>query len=169
VGFVRRSLQSARPIVELRTSLPTAILQGCISFVLHWPLIWSTLDACFSGISVRWAQCPEIGMDHAGDGVAQLAIAIGCSWAERIDGACRRLLLDLHCLPLAWGSCCFKHHKTDNDGMFWLHLGCSNHVLCLCRPPGSPLGALNASQAPDASGLSTLDAESGWCHWSHPD
>ena len=55
------------------------------------------------------------------------------------------------------GLSAFQTPQTDNDGMFWPQvIRGAAIMLCLLPPTRLALGALNASQVPDASGLFNL-------------
>lgn len=157
-GFVRRSLQSPRPIVELRTFANRNFAVGCIlSFVLGLGLFGSVYLMPVFLAFVRGHNALEIGMIMLVTGVAQLAIApVAVGLERRIDV---RLLTaaGFALFAIGLGLSAFQTPQTDHDDMFWPQvIRGAAIMLCLLPPTRLALGALDASRVSDASGLFNL-------------
>ena len=157
-GFVRRSLQSARPIVELRTFADRNFAVGCIlSFVLGIGLFGSVYLMPVFLAFVRGHNALEIGLIMLVTGVAQLAIAPAAVGLERRIDVRLLTAAGFALFAIGLGLSAFQTPQTDNDGMFWPQvIRGAAIMLCLLPPTRLALGALNASQVPDASGLFNL-------------
>ncbi len=158
LSFVQRCLQSSRPLVELKTFADRNFTVGCIlSFVLGLGLFGSVYLMPVFLAFVRGHNALEIGMIMLVTGVAQLAIApVAVTLERRIDV---RLLTaaGFALFALGLGMSAFQTPQTDHDGMFWPQVVRGAAImLCLLPPTRLALGALQASQVPDASGLFNL-------------
>ena len=158
LGFVRRCLQSARPIVDLKTFADRYFAVGCIlSFVLGLGLFGSVYLMPVFLAFVRGHNALEIGMIMLVTGAAQLAIApVAVGLERRVDV---RLLAGAGFLMFAigLGMSAFQTPRTDYDEMFWPQVIRGLAIMfCLLPPTRLALGALDASRVPDASGLFNL-------------
>ena len=158
LGFVRRCLQSARPIVDLKTFADRNFAVGCIlSFVLGLGLFGSVYLMPVFLAFVRGHNALEIGMIMLVTGAAQLAVApVAVGLERRVDV---RLLAaaGFALFAIGLGMSAFQTPRTDHDGMFWPQVVRGTAVMfCLLPPTRLALGALSASRVPDASGLFNL-------------
>ena len=157
-GFVRRSLRSRHPIVDLKTFADRNFTLGCIfSFVLGIGLFGSVYLMPVFLAFVRGHNALEIGMIMLVTGVAQLAIApVAVGLERRIDV---RLLtaVGFALFAAGLGLSALQTPRTDYDDMFWPQVVRGLAIMfCLLPPTRLALGGLDASRVPDASGLFNL-------------
>ena len=158
MGFVRRTLRGAHPVVELRTLGDRNFAVGCtLSFVLGMGLFGSVYLMPVFLAFVRGHNALEIGEIMLVTGVAQLLTApIAVALERRMDA---RLLTAagflLFAIGLGWSG--FQTTDTDFHQMFWPQVCRGVAIMfCLLPPTRLALGQLSAEEVPDASGLFNL-------------
>jgi MFS transporter, DHA2 family, multidrug resistance protein len=155
VAFVRRTLRSPRPVVDLLTFSNRNFAIGCLlSFVLGMGLFGQVYLMPVFLAYVRGHDALEIGQIMLVTGVAQLAAApLAAALVRRCDA---RLLSALGFLLLAAGLGLSSAQTRDTDfhEMLWPQLmrGCAI-MFCILPPTELALGQLAEKTIPDASGL----------------
>jgi DHA2 family multidrug resistance protein len=155
VAFVRRTLRSPVPVVNLRTFGNRNFAIGCLlSFVLGMALFGSTYLMPVFLSYVRGHDALEIGEVMLVTGVAQLVAApLAAALVRRRDD---RILSALGFLLFAagLGLSSVQTRETDFHEMFWPQLmrGCAI-MFCFLSPTELALGQLPDKAIPDASGL----------------
>ena len=158
VGFVRRSLSGAAPVVDLRSFANRSFAVGCVlSFVLGIGLFGSVYLMPVFLAFVRGHNALEIGTIMLVTGVAQLLMAPVAVALERRTDA--RVLTGfgfaLFGVGLAMSG--FQTPQTDGAEMFWPQVVRGLAIMfCLLPPTRLALGDLAADRVPDASGLFNL-------------
>jgi MFS transporter, DHA2 family, multidrug resistance protein len=157
-GFVRRSLSSAPPVVDLRNFADRSFAVGCIlSFVLGIGLFGSVYLMPVFLAFVRGHNALEIGTIMLVTGLAQLLMApIAVALEQRSDA---RLLtgFGFALFAVGLGMSGFQTPQTDSVEMFWPQVVRGLAIMfCLLPPTRLALGALAPDRVPDASGLFNL-------------
>ncbi|AWB49336.1 MFS transporter [Gemmobacter aquarius] len=157
-GFVRRSLSTATPIVDLRNFASRSFAVGCLlSFVLGIGLFGSVYLMPVFLAFVRGHDALEIGTIMLVTGVVQLLMApLAVALEQRADA---RLLTGLGFAVFATGLAMsgFQTSRTDGAEMFWPQVVRGLAIMfCLLPPTRLALGALAPERVPDASGLFNL-------------
>jgi MFS transporter, DHA2 family, multidrug resistance protein len=156
--FVKSTLHAAYPLVELTTlRTPVFAIACALSFCLGVGLFGSVYLMPVFLAYVRRHDAFEIGTIMLVTGVAQLLAApIAGALESRCDP--RKLSafgFALFALGLALSA--FQSRIADFDEMFWPQIVRGIAIMfCLLPPTQLALGALTASQVPDASGLFNL-------------
>jgi MFS transporter, DHA2 family, multidrug resistance protein len=157
-GFVRRTLEASKPIVNLSTFADRSFTIGCVlSFVLGIGLFGSVYLMPVFLAFVRDHNSYEIGKIMLVTGVTQLLVApVAVALEQRLDA---RLLtafgFGLFALGLALSG--RQTPQSDFDAMFWPQVIRGAAIMfCLLPPTRLALGHLEASRVPDASGLFNL-------------
>ena len=158
VSFLRRTLNAARPIVDLATFADRNFAIGCVlSFVLGIGLFGSVYLMPLFLAFVREHDAFEIGKIMLVTGLCQLLVApIAVALEQRLDA---RLLtafgFALFALGLALSG--GQTPESDFDAMFWPQVIRGAAIMfCLLPPTRLALGHLEAARVPDASGLFNL-------------
>ena len=157
-GFVRRSLSTVSPVVDLRNFTSRSFAVGCIlSFVLGIGLFGSVYLMPVFLAFVRGHNALEIGTIMLVTGIAQLVMApVAVALEQRADA---RLLTGLGFAVFATGLAMsgFQTPQTDSAGMFWPQVVRGLAIMfCLLPPTRLALGGLAPDRVPDASGLFNL-------------
>jgi len=157
-GFVRRTLSSSHPIVNLSTFADRSFAIGCVlSFVLGIGLFGSVYLMPVFLAFVRNHNAWEIGKVMLVTGVAQLLVApIAVALEQRLDA---RLLtaVGFGLFALGLGLSGLQTPQTDFEAMFWPQVIRGLAIMfCLLPPTRLALGHLEACRVPDASGLFNL-------------
>ena len=157
-GFVRRSLTTPTPVVDLRNFADRNFAIGCIlSFVLGIGLFGSVYLMPVFLAFVRGHNALEIGTVMLVTGVAQLGMApVAVALEQRVSA---RLLTGLGFCAFATGLGLsgFQTPQTDYADMFWPQVLRGLAVMfCLLPPTRLALGHMAAERVPDASGLFNL-------------
>jgi DHA2 family multidrug resistance protein len=157
-AFVRRTLGTSQPVVNLRTFSDRSFAIGCVlSFVLGIGLFGSVYLMPVFLAFVRGHNALEIGVIMLVTGATQLLIApIAVALEQRVDA---RLLtfagFGLFATGLALSG--VQTPQTDFDGMFWPQVIRGLAIMfCLLPPTRLALGHLEPTRVPDASGLFNL-------------
>jgi DHA2 family multidrug resistance protein len=158
LGFVTRTLQSPKPLIELRTFRDRNFSIGCLlSFVLGMGLFGSVYLMPVFLAYVRGHNALEIGKIMLVTGVAQLAVApLAVVLVRRVD---ERLLTAFGFLLFAigLGLSSVQTRTTDFDEMFWPQLVRGSAIMfCILPPTQLALGQLAKAAVADASGLFNL-------------
>jgi len=157
-GFAVRTRKAAHPVVELSTLSTRSFAVACaLSFCLGVGLFGSVYLMPVFLAYVRRHDAFEIGTIMLVTGVAQLATApIAGALESRFDP---RWLSAGGFALFAFGLGCsaFQSRVADFDEMFWPQVVRGVAIMfCLLPATRLALGALTASQVPDASGLFNL-------------
>ena len=157
-SFIRRCLQLAHPIVDLKIFADRNFAVGCfLSFVLGLGLFGSVYLMPVFLAFVRGFNALEIGLIMLATGAAQLAIApVAVGLERRVDV---RLLAaaGFAIFAIGLGMSGFQTPRTGEEEMFWPQVIRGLAIMfCLLPPTRLALGALDASRVPDASGLFNL-------------
>ncbi len=157
-GFVRRSLSSGGPVVDLRNFANRSFAVGCVlSFFLGIGLFGSVYLMPVFLAFVRGHNALEIGTIMLVTGIAQLLMApVAVALEQRADA---RLLTGIGFALFATGLAMsgFQTPQTDSAGMFWPQVVRGLAIMfCLLPPTRLALGTLAADRVPDASGLFNL-------------
>lgn len=157
-GFVKRTVRTSHPVVDLSTFANRNFAIGCVlSFVLGIGLFGSVYLMPVFLAFVRGHNALEIGTIMLVTGVAQLAIApIAVALERRVDA---RLLTAVGFALFAAGLAMstVQTPKTDYDAMFWPQVVRGVAIMfCLLPPTRLALGALSLEKVPDASGMFNL-------------
>lgn len=156
--FVRRSLRSAHPVVQLATLRRRSFAIGCgLSFCLGVGLFGSVYLMPVFLAFVRRHDALEIGTIMLVTGIAQLVAAPVAALLESRLGA--RWLTGagfaLFAVGLGWSA--FQPRTADFDEMLWPQILRGIAIMfCLLPPTRIALGALPAAEVADASGLFNL-------------
>ena len=158
VGFVRRTLNAQRPVVNLSTFADRSFTIGCVlSFVLGIGLFGSVYLMPVFLAFVRDHNALEIGVIMLVTGVTQLFTApIAVALEQRVDA---RLLtaLGFGLFAVGIGLSGLQTPQTDFDTMFWPQVIRGLAIMfCLLPPTRLALGHLETNRVPDASGLFNL-------------
>ncbi|WP_376866633.1 DHA2 family efflux MFS transporter permease subunit [Brevundimonas staleyi] len=158
VGFARRTLSAARPVVDLRTLVDARFAIGCLlSFVLGIGLFGSVYLMPVFLAFVRDHGPLAIGSIMLVTGLAQLATApVAVVMERRMDA---RIMTGLGFLLFAvgLGLSAFQTPQTDFDEMVWPQILRGVAImLCLLPPTRLALGHLPPARVADASGLFNL-------------
>jgi DHA2 family multidrug resistance protein len=158
VGFVRRTLNGSRPIVNLGTFADRSFTIGCVlSFVLGIGLFGSVYLMPVFLAFVRDHNALEIGMIMLVTGVTQLLIAPIAVALEQRVGARLLTALGFGMFGVGLGLSGLQTPQSDFDSMFWPQVIRGLAIMfCLLPPTRLALGHLEASRVPDASGLFNL-------------
>jgi DHA2 family multidrug resistance protein len=156
--FVLRTLKAPHPVIQLSTLKNTPFAIGCaLSFCLGVGLFGSVYLMPVFLAYVRRHDAFEIGAIMLVTGVSQLVAApIAGSLESRIDA--RWLSAAGFALfALGLGCSAFQSRLADFDEMFWPQVLRGIAIMfCLLPPTRLALGALDAAEVPDASGLFNL-------------
>lgn len=156
--FVRRSLRSAHPVVQLATLRRRSFAIGCgLSFCLGVGLFGSVYLMPVFLAFVRRHDAFEIGTIMLVTGLAQLVAAPVAAFFESRLGA--RWLTGagflLFAAGLGWSA--FQPRTADFDEMLWPQILRGIAIMfCLLPPTRIALGALPPAEVADASGLFNL-------------
>jgi MFS transporter, DHA2 family, multidrug resistance protein len=156
--FIRRSLRTAHPVVQLSTLKRRSFAAGCaLSFCLGVGLFGSVYLMPVFLAFVRRHDAFEIGTIMLVTGVAQLIAApiaailesrVGARWLTGMGFA-------LFALGLGWSS--LQPRTADFDEMFWPQIIRGVAIMfCLLPPTRIALGTLPEAEVADASGLFNL-------------
>jgi MFS transporter, DHA2 family, multidrug resistance protein len=156
--FIRRSLRTAHPVVQLSTLKRRSFAAGCaLSFCLGVGLFGSVYLMPVFLAFVRRHDAFEIGTIMLVTGVAQLIAApvaailesrVGARWLTGIGFA-------LFALGLGWSG--LQPRTADFDEMFWPQIVRGVAIMfCLLPPTRIALGTLPEAEVADASGLFNL-------------
>jgi DHA2 family multidrug resistance protein len=158
VLFVRRTLATAHPVVELRTLANRDFAIGCLlSFVLGMGLFGSVYLMPVFLAFVRGHDALRIGEIMLVTGVAQLLTAPLAVFLERRAGPRLLTALGFGLFALGLGLSGFETGDTDFRQMFWPQVLRGVAIMfCLLPPTRLALGRLTPTQVPDASGLFNL-------------
>ncbi len=157
-AFLKRTLASAAPVVDLRNFRDRNFAVGCIlSFVLGIGLFGSVYLMPVFLAYVRGHDALEIGEVMLVTGIVQLVVAPAAVALEtRVDA---RYLTAFGFALFAAGLALsgFQTIRTDFDGMFWPQVVRGAAIMfCLLPPTRLALGQLQPGAVPDASGLFNL-------------
>jgi DHA2 family multidrug resistance protein len=158
IAFLKRTLQSQSPIVDLRNFRDRNFIVGCIlSFVLGIGLFGSVYLMPVFLAYVRGHNALEIGRVMLVTGATQLIMApVAVALETRVDA---RYLTGFGFAVFAAGLALsgFQTPQTDYDGMFWPQIVRGVAIMfCLLPPTRLALGQIELSMIPDASGLFNL-------------
>jgi len=156
--FIRRSLRTAHPVVQLSTLKRRSFAAGCaLSFCLGVGLFGSVYLMPVFLAFVRRHDAFEIGTIMLVTGVAQLIAApvaailesrVGARWLTGMGFA-------LFALGLGWSG--LLPRTADFDEMFWPQIIRGVAIMfCLLPPTRIALGTLPEAEVADASGLFNL-------------
>ena len=156
--FIRRSLRTAHPVVQLSTLKRRSFAAGCaLSFCLGVGLFGSVYLMPVFLAFVRRHDAFEIGTIMLVTGVAQLVAApvaailesrVGARWLTGMGFA-------LFALGLGWSG--LQPRTADFDEMFWPQIVRGVAIMfCLLPPTRIALGTLPEAEVADASGLFNL-------------
>jgi DHA2 family multidrug resistance protein len=156
--FVKSTLRAACPLVELKTlRAPPFAIACALSFCLGVGLFGSVYLMPVFLAYVRRHDAFEIGTIMLATGVAQLLAApIAGALESRCDP--RKLsAFGFAVFAIGLTLSAFQGRIADFDEMFWPQIVRGIAIMfCLLPPTQLALGALKASQVPDASGLFNL-------------
>jgi MFS transporter, DHA2 family, multidrug resistance protein len=156
--FVRRTTRAAHPLVELTTLRKRSFAAACaLSFCLGVGLFGSVYLMPVFLAYVRRHDAFEIGSIMLVTGMAQLLAAPVAGFLEsRLDP--RKLsAFGFALFALGLGLSALQSRIADFDEMYWPQVLRGIAIMfCLLPPTRLALGALTASQVPDASGLFNL-------------
>ncbi len=156
--FVQRTLHAAHPVLELTTlSAPSFAVACILSFCLGVGLFGSVYLMPVFLAYVRRHDAFEIGTIMLVTGIAQLLAAPIAGYLEsRLDP--RKLsAFGFALFAVGLGLSAFQSRIANFDEMFWPQVVRGIAIMfCLLPPTQLALGALTASQVPDASGLFNL-------------
>jgi MFS transporter, DHA2 family, multidrug resistance protein len=157
-GFVTRTLNASRPIVDLNTFADRSFTIGCVlSLVLGIGLFGSVYLMPVFLAFVREHNAFEIGRIMLVTGVAQLLVApVAVALEQRLDARVLTAFgFALFALGLALSG--GQTRQTDFEAMFWPQILRGAAIMfCLLPPTRLALGHLDADRVPDASGLFNL-------------
>ena len=158
MGFVRRSLGGAHPVVDLRAFWDRNFAVGCgLSFVLGIGLFGSVYLMPVFLAFVRGQNALQIGTVMLVTGVAQLLMApVAVALERRLDA---RLLTaaGFGLFALGLGMSAYQTPQTGFAEMLWPQVTRGLAIMfCLLPPTRLALGRLAADKVPDASGLFNL-------------
>jgi len=154
-GFVRRTLRSPTPLVDLWTFRNRNFLVGCLlSFVLGMGLFGSVYLMPVFLAYVRGHNALQIGQIMLVTGAAQLVTApVAVALVRRIDE--RRLTaFGFLLFGIGLGLSSIQTKATDFDEMLWPQLLRGSAIMfCILPPTQLALGRLSKTAVADASGL----------------
>jgi MFS transporter, DHA2 family, multidrug resistance protein len=156
--FARRTLRAAHPVVELSMLGARSFAIGCaLSFCLGVGLFGSVYLMPVFLAYTRGHDAFEIGTIMLVTGCAQLVTA---PIAGALESRCDPRWLSavgFGLFALGLGCSAFQSRVADFDEMFWPQVVRGIAIMfCLLPPTRLALGALTATQVPDASGLFNL-------------
>jgi len=154
-AFVRRTLRSPWPLVELRTFRDRNFSVGClVSFVLGIGLFGSVYLMPVFLAYVRGHGAFEVGLIILVTGIVQFVTApLAAALEQRYD---ERYLTAFGFLVFGIGLAmsCIQTSTTDYDQMFWPQMVRGFAVMfCILPPTRLALGHIAKAGIPDASGL----------------
>jgi len=157
-AFIRRTLRTRHPVVDLRNFSDRSFTIGCVlSFVLGIGLFGSVYLMPVFLAFIRHHDALEIGEIMLVTGITQLAMApIAVALEQRLDP---RLLTaaGFAVFAVGLGLSAWQTRLTDYDGMFWPQIVRGVAIMfCLLPPTRLALGHLDPLRVPDASGLFNL-------------
>jgi DHA2 family multidrug resistance protein len=156
--FVVRTLKASHPVVELSTIKTRSFAIGCaLSFCLGVGLFGSVYLMPVFLAYVRHHDAVEIGTIMLVTGASQLVTApIAGALESRFDPRWLSAI-GFALFALGLGCSAFQSRIADFDEMFWPQVLRGVAIMfCLLPPTRLALGALTATQVPDASGLFNL-------------
>jgi DHA2 family multidrug resistance protein len=156
--FAVRTLKAEHPVVELSTLKNRSFAVGCaLSFCLGVGLFGSVYLMPVFLAYVRHHDAFEIGTIMLVTGVAQLVTApIAGTLESRFDPRWLSAA-GFGLFALGLGCSAFQSRVADFEEMFWPQVLRGVAIMfCLLPPTRLALGALTATQVPDASGLFNL-------------
>lgn len=158
VGFVRRTLSTVQPVVDLRTLSDPCFAIGCVlSFVLGVGLFGSVYLMPVFLAFVRDHGPLAIGSIMLVTGLAQLAAAPVAVMMERRMDARIVMGVGFALFAIGLGLSAFQTGDTDFDEMVWPQILRGVAImLCLLPPTRLALGHLPPARVADASGLFNL-------------
>jgi DHA2 family multidrug resistance protein len=158
VFFAVRTLKAARPVVELSTLGARSFAIGCaLSFCLGVGLFGSVYLMPVFLAFVRRHDAFEIGSIMLVTGMAQLAAAPIAGFMESRYDPRWLSAAGFSLFALGLGCSAWQSRVADFDEMFWPQILRGIAIMfCLLPPTRLALGALTATQVPDASGLFNL-------------
>ena len=156
--FVRRSLRSAHPVVQLATLQRRSFAIGCgLSFCLGVGLFGSVYLMPVFLAFVRRHDAFEIGTIMLVTGVAQLIAAPVAALLESRLGARWLTGAGFALFAVGLGLSAYQPRTADFDEMLWPQILRGIAIMfCLLPPTRIALGALPSSEVADASGLFNL-------------
>jgi DHA2 family multidrug resistance protein len=156
--FVRRSLRSAHPVVQLATLRRRSFAIGCgLSFCLGVGLFGSVYLMPVFLAFVRRHDAFEIGTIMLVTGVAQLVAAPVAALLESRLGARWLTGAGFALFAVGLGLSAYQPRTADFDEMFWPQILRGVAIMfCLLPPTRIALGSLPPSEVADASGLFNL-------------
>lgn len=158
ISFVRRTLSTVQPVVDLRTLSDPRFTIGCIlSFVLGIGLFGSVYLMPVFLAFVRDHGPLAIGSIMLVTGLAQLAAAPVAVVMERRMDARIMTGMGFALFAIGLGLSAFQTPDTDFDEMVWPQILRGVAImLCLLPPTRLALGHLPPARVADASGLFNL-------------
>jgi MFS transporter, DHA2 family, multidrug resistance protein len=156
--FAVRTLKAEHPVVELSTLKNRSFVVGCaLSFCLGVGLFGSVYLMPVFLAYVRHHDAFEIGTIMLVTGVSQLVTApIAGTLESRFDPRWLSAA-GFGLFALGLGCSAFQSRVADFEEMFWPQVLRGVAIMfCLLPPTRLALGALTATQVPDASGLFNL-------------
>jgi len=156
--FVRRTLKSAHPLIELATLRIRSFAIGCaLSFCLGVGLFGSVYLMPVYLAYVRRHDAFEIGTIMLVTGMSQLIAAPIAGLMESRYDPRWLSAVGFALFALGQGASALQGRTADFDQMFWPQvLRGAAIMFCLLPPTRLALGALTPQQVPDASGLFNL-------------
>jgi DHA2 family multidrug resistance protein len=158
VAFVRRTLRSTIPIVDLQTFADRRFAVGCIlSFVLGIGLFGSVYLMPVFLAFVRGHDALHIGAIMLVTGIAQLLMAPVAVALEQRANARLLTAAGFGLFAFGLGMSAFQTPETDFAGMFWPQVVRGLAIMfCLLPPTRLALGHLDEARLGDASGVFNL-------------
>jgi DHA2 family multidrug resistance protein len=156
--FAMRTLKAAHPVVDLSMlrARPFAISCG-LSFCLGVGLYGSVYLMPVFLAFVRRHDAFEIGSIMLVTGVAQLIVAPVAGFMENRHDPRWQSAAGFGLFAIGLGLSAWQSRVADFDEMFWPQILRGIAIMfCLLPPTQLALGALTATQVPDASGLFNL-------------
>src|SRR6478752_8296861 len=156
--FIRRSLRTAHPVVQLSTLKRRSFAAGCaLSFCLGVGLFGSVYLMPVFLAFVRRHDAFEIGAIMLVTGVAQLIAAPIAAILESRIGARVLTACGFALFAVGLGLSAFQPRTADFDEMLWPQIVRGIAIMfCLLPPTRIALGALPEAEVADASGLFNL-------------
>jgi DHA2 family multidrug resistance protein len=157
-AMIRRTLLSKHPIVRLSLLKRRSFALGCgLSFCLGVGLFGSVYLMPVFLAFVRSHDAFEIGTIMLVTGVSQLVAAPLAAMLETRIGARQLTAFGFALFAIGLGMSAFQSRVADFDEMFWPQVVRGFAIMfCLLPPTRIALGALEAAEVPDASGLFNL-------------
>jgi DHA2 family multidrug resistance protein len=158
IGFARRTLKAAHPVVGLSALRARSFAVGCaLSFCLGVGLFGSVYLMPVFLAYVRHHDAFEIGTIMLVTGACQLAVAPLAGLMESRFDPRWLSAAGFGLFALGLGASALQSSHADFDEMFWPQVARGVAIMfCLLPPTRLALGALTAPQVPDASGLFNL-------------